>query len=301
MLGTFVAITAWGASPTRLEEAVAAAFAEFEQVDAVMSNHRSDSELSRINQRAFQEPVAVSDLMFEVVQEALRISEATKGGFDVTIHPLTELWGFVWKLHRMPAPAELQKALPRVGYQKVRLDPATRSIRFLDPGVSMDLGGIGKGFAVDRAVDRMVALGVTNLLVRAGGDLRVMGDAPGRKGWIVQIEDPRKEGRRTAVQLVNAALSTSGTYENFFKVNGKVYSHILDPRTGLPVEGIASCTLIARRCVESDAWATACIVYGVEPSLKDFGNRFGIRYMLVPRDERGEWIVRETPGFPLAQ
>lgn len=298
LLGTFVTISAYGPDRARLNAAVSDAFAEIHRVDAVMSLHRPDSELSRLNALAVHKDVVVSDELFGVLVRAAEIARRTEGSFDVTIRPIADLWGFIWKDHRLPTPAELREALPRVGYLKMRLDAERRTVRFLEPGVSLDLGGIGKGHAVDRAIARLHQHGITNALVKAGGDVRVTGRPPGQRDWSVQLEDPRKQGRRVAVRLRDAALSTSGNYENFFDIAGRRYSHILDPRSGLPVQGVASCTVIAPTCTESDAWATACMVYGVERSLRDFGNEFPMRFVLVPEPRASKaWPVMQSSGM----
>jgi thiamine biosynthesis lipoprotein len=190
--------------------------------------------------------------------------------------------------------------LPRVNYRHVELNAAQRTIRFTHPGISIDLGGIGKGVAVDMAIARLRELGVTNAMVKAGGDLRVMGTPPGEEFWTVQLEDPRKRGQRVSIPLREAALSTSGNYENFFEVEGRRYSHILDPRTGMPVQGIAACTVIAPTCAESDAWATAGFVYGAERSVQRFSDRFAVRFTLLPENDAAALPqVVETSGFPL--
>ena len=165
-------------------------------------------------------------------------------------------------------------------------------------GISIDLGGIGKGVAVDWAIAKLRSLGVTNAMVKAGGDLRVSGAPPGETHWTVQLEDPQKLGRRVRIPLRDAALSTSGNYENFFEVNGRRYSHILNPRTGLPVEGIAACTVIAPTCAESDLWATALFVHGVERSLHEFGQRLAIRFTTITN---AGFAVRQTKSFPASE
>jgi thiamine biosynthesis lipoprotein len=276
-------------------QAITAAFDEVKRADAVMSIHSSDSELVRVNARAPTNAVKVSPELFAVLQLAQNISGQTDGAFDITIRPLADLWGFIWKQHRLPTPEERERALPLVNFRNLQLNLAQRSVRFLKSGVSIDLGGIGKGMAVDWAMAKLQSLGVTNAMVKAGGDLRVSGAPPGKTHWTVQLEDPQKRGRRINIPLRDAALSTSGNYENFFEVNGRRYSHILDPRTGLPVEGIAACTVIAPTCAESDAWATALFVHGVDRSLTDFGQRFAIRFTAITN---GMFTVEQTIVFP---
>ena len=299
MLGTFVTITAYGENREGVNAAVSASFEEFRRIDSLMSIHRADSELSRLNARADAGPVVVSPDLFRVITKAQEIAGETEGSFDVTIRPLADLWGFIWKEYRRPTAEQLNKVLPQVNYRLVQLDAEKRTVHFREAGVSLDLGGIAKGYAVDCAIEKLRSLDVTNAMVKAGGDLRVIGAPPGQTNWIVQLEDPRKEGRRSKVRLRDAALSTSGNYENYFEIGGVRYSHILNPRTGWPVQGIAACTVIAPTCMESDAMATACFVHGVEQSLEKFGTRFPMRFTLMPkRPAHDNWSIRQTASFP---
>jgi FAD:protein FMN transferase len=243
-----------------------------------MSLHRADSELARINAEAHARPVLISDDLFKVLEKALQISRETDGRFDPTVAPLTQLWGFLWKEHRFPSPSELSATLPRVNYRFVQLNKSEQAVRFATNGITLDLNAIAKGYAVDCAIEKLREHGITNAMVRAGGDLRVLGVPPGETAWRVQIEDPAKVGLRRTVKLSDAALSTSGSYENYFIRDDRRFSHILDPRTGMPVEGIASCTVIASTCMESDAWATALFVLGPDKALPTFGKRFPVLF-----------------------
>ncbi len=284
----------------------------------MMSIHREDSELARVNASASTNAVVISPELFAVLQLAQNISAQTDGAFDITIRPLADLWGFIWKQHRLPTDDELERTLPLVNFRNIQLDPAQRSVRFVAADVSLlkstgkvradsrrllqtsiDLGGIGKGVAVDLAIAKLQSLGVTNAMVKAGGDLRVIGAPPGETHWTVQLEDPRKEGQRVSIPLRAAALSTSGNYENFFEVNGRRYSHILNPRTGLPVDDIAACTVIAPTCAESDAWATALFVLGVEQSLERFGPIRAMRFTTPSIENKTPgWRIHQSRSFP---
>ena len=266
LLGTYVVITAYGDNASG---AISAGFEEIRRIDRVMSLHRADSELSKVNAREMK---ILSEDLFRAIAKAEDVSALTEGSFDVTIRPVAEAWGFIRKEYRVPSQAELSVARSKVGYRSVQLNRMDRSIRFLRDGVTIDLGGIAKGYAVDCAIEKLRSLGITNAMVRAGGDLRVMGE------WPVQIEDPEKRGRRTTIQLKDMAISTSGNYENYFVVDGKRYGHILDPRTGLPVERTGSCSVIAQTCMESDALATALFVYGPQRTAKRFGNSINVRF-----------------------
>ena len=259
-----------------------------------MSLHRADSELAALNRNAGNKPRAVSKDLFSVVKKALAIADATDGSFDPTVGPLTQQWGFLWKDHRLPKPAELSHTLERVGHDFVKLDSGARTVAFARHGIVLDLNAIAKGFAVDCAIEYLRERGISNAMIRAGGDLRVIGAPPGQNTWSVQIEDPAKRGAHRSIQLRDAAISTSGSYENFFEVNGQRYSHLLNPRTGMPVRGVLACTVIARTCMESDAWATALFVHGLERSMAEFPN-LTFRFVL----DSGDVVTSKT--FPTLQ
>ncbi len=265
-----------------------------------MSIHRPDSELTHLNARAATEAVAVSPDLYHVLAKAQEIAEQTDGSFDITIRPLADLWGFIWRDYRLPTEEELRTVLPLVNYRLIEMNADRRTVRFLAKGLSIDLGGIAKGYAVDCAIEKLQQLGVTNAMVKAGGDLRVTGVPPGKRNWTVQLEDPRRQGHRVAIPLRDSALSTSGNYENFFEFEGRRYSHILKPQTGMPVDGLAACTVIAPTCVESDALATACFVFGVEESLARFGERYPMRFAETADRAGQRWFPsRQSKSFPI--
>jgi len=295
-LGTLISITVFDQNNPRVQSAINAAFDEFRAVDKLLSIHRPDSELTALNKTAANGPVVVSTKLFAALQTAMDFSRQTGGAFDPTIRPLADLWGFIKKAgYRLPTTTELATVLPRVGWQKVQLDNFSHTVHFTAPGVSIDPGGFGKGLAVDRAIGRLKALGIKNAMVKAGGDLRVIGLPPGHDHWLIFIEDPKKHGKRTAIHFREGALSTSGNYENFFMANGQRYSHLLDPRTGLPVQKVASCTVTAPTCVQSDALATACFILGPKKSMTLFGNKIGIRFIL---EKNGKLVSISSHRFP---
>jgi thiamine biosynthesis lipoprotein len=250
--------------------------------------------LSRLNSTRGR--AVVSDELLGIIKRALEIAGQTDGAFDPTVAPLVQLWGFLWKEHRFPTANELATTLPHVNHRLVEADPRERTVGFLTNNVSLDLNAIAKGYAVDCAIEKLRSLGITNAMVRAGGDLRVIGSPPGATGWTVQLEDPGKAGQRASIRLRDQALSTSGSYENFFIHDGKRYSHILDPRTGLPVQGIASCSVIATTCTESDAWSTALFVLGPERALPEFGPKMPVLFGIWTADGGVEF--RRSPSFP---
>ena len=292
LLGTFVSVTVY-AEPDEAQSAINAAFAEIRAVDRLLSIHRDDSDLAKANQGK-----AVSAELKPVLKKALAIARETEGAFDPTIRPLAELWGFIKKEgYRLPTKTELQSVLPKVDYRQIELQ-GNMLIRSA-PGMSIDSGGFGKGYAVDRAIAVLQRHGIRHAMVKAGGDTRVIGLPPGLDHWAVWIEDPRKQGQRALIKLRHGALSTSGNYENFFEIDGRRYGHLLDPRTGYPVQGIGSCTATAATCMESDAYATAACVLGVAHSQQLLGAKVGFRFLLFPEtDPQGPLKVVETDRFP---
>ena len=287
-------ITAFGADEAQTQTAVSAAFDEIHRVDLLLSIHKTNSETAQLNAQAAGRAMEISPELRLVISTALEIARRTEGAFDPTIGPLAQVWGFIWKEYRLPSKAELERVLPLVDYRNVTIETngTMAQVSFAKAGMFLDFGGIGKGYAVDRAIGILRERGVTNAMVKAGGDLRVIGTPPGKHGWEVQVEDPSKLGKRTTIVLREGALSTSGNYENFFEVGGRRYSHIIDPRNGMPVEGIVSCTVTANTCIESDAYATAFFVMGAEPALVQFGDEFGIRTVDT------KLRVRESVKFP---
>lgn len=295
-LGTLVSITIHDQNNTKAHNAINAAFEEFRAVDKLLSIHRPDSELAILNKTAGKDPVVVSTNLFAALRKAQDFSQQTDGAFDPTIRPLADLWGFIKKeRYRLPTTTELIPVLPSVGWDKMILDNTRHSVHFTAPGISIDPGGFGKGLAVDRAITRLKAFGIKNAMVKAGGDLRVIGLPPDCKHWLIFIEDPNKHGKRTPIHLREGALSTSGNYENYFIANGQRYSHLLDPRTGLPVQGVASCSVSAPTCVQSDALATACFVLGPSKSLALFANKIGLRFIL---EKNGKLVSISSHRFP---
>jgi len=280
LLGTFVFITACGGSREQLNRAISEAFDEIQRIDAIMSLHRADSELARVNTSAYEHAQTVSTELLTVLRNALEIAKATDGAFDPTIAPLVQMWGFLWKEYRLPDERELREVLPLIDYRHVQLDTEARTVKFSRRGVTLDLNAIAKGYAVDCAIEKLREQGITRAMVRAGGDLRVIGAPPDADHWTVQLEDPQKRGKRRHIALRDAAISSSGNYENYFEVGGQRYSHILNPRTGMPVQGIAACTVVAPTCMESDAWATALFICGPERSMAQFSTRVRFEFAL---------------------
>jgi len=262
---TAIEMEFWTEDPAVASEAGDAVLALFDRIDRQMSRYREDSELSRVNREAANGPVEVSDSLFTVLQQALRISELSHGAFDISFGSIGYLYDF--RARQQPSDEELAEGLAKVNYRSVVLDPSANSVRFLDEGVRLDLGGIAKGYAVDRGIDILKSFGIRHARLSAGGDLRLLGDKRG-KPWIVGIRDPRSESRNAMVlPLTNVAVSTSGDYERFFfDDNNERVHHILSPATGKPAKGVQSVTILGDDSITADGLSTAVFVLGAQPS-----------------------------------
>ena len=265
-MGTTAAVRACGSSPAELRQAAAAALDEVDRVDRLLSHYRPDSPLSRLNREAARAPVAVDAELLELLAVCLRWSRESDGAFDVTVGPLMNAWGFVRDEGRLPDERQIRGALAVVGHQHVVLDRPHGTVRFDRPGVELDLGGIGKGYAVDRAVERLRRRGIASALVNLGGSsVYGLGAPPGAEAWQVAIEDPTQPGRKAEmVALRDRALSVSGGYARSFEQDGVTYSHIMDPRTGRPVSGVLSVAVLSSRATDGDALDNVLFVQGLE-------------------------------------
>lgn len=264
VMGTLWTIEAKGPA---VERAVERAFDEVRRLDALWSTYKPDSELSRVNRKAGAGWVQVSVETFAMLERALGYAKRSAGAFDPTVGPLIEAWGFKHLDYRVPESPVLESARARIGYGRVELD-AARGVRFSRPGMSLDLGAIAKGTAVDRALERLRREGIVGGRVDAGGNQGVFGRPEQGDVWLFGVKHPREEeGVLGVVGLTQGAVSTSGDAERGFWKDGVRYGHILDPRTGQPASGVLSVTVVAPTAEAADAWSTALYVLGREAGL----------------------------------
>lgn len=254
-MGTEFTVAAYGRDPKFLAETVEEVFEEIDRVDAQMSNYKPESELSEINREAASRAVQVEPSLFALLQKSIKYSEDTGGAFDITVGPLMKAWGFFRGEGRVPGAETLHAVLAHVGYQHVKLDSTARTIHFDVTGIELDLGGIGKGYAVDRAVGILRENGVTAALVSSGmSSIYALGAPPNEEGWKIILRDPFDSTvPADVVYLRNFSMSTSGNYKKFFKLGGKTYSHIMNPHTGMPVENMLSTVVFVANATDSDA------------------------------------------------
>lgn len=264
-MGSTFTVVLYGSDQKQLEAAADAAFDEVHRLDRLLSNYQPASEWSEVNRTAGVRPVKLSAELFQLLSDCMTYSRQSDGAFDITVGPLMKVWGFYKGEGSLPRAADVTDALTRVGHRHVRLDAAARTIHFDRPGVELDPGGIGKGYAVDRMVDVLKRSGVHIALVSASGSsIYGMGAPPTEpKGWRITIRAP-DDPHKTAAEVVlkDMSLSTSGSYEKFFWVEGRTYAHIIDPRTGYPARGTASVSVMAPRTIDSEAWAKPFFING---------------------------------------
>jgi thiamine biosynthesis lipoprotein len=264
-MGTTYTLDLYGTNAGLLQAAAEAALDEAQRLDRMLSNYQGDSELSQVNQHAADQPVKVSREFFDLLDACFDYSRRSEGSFDITVGSLMKVWGFYKGSGHLPHRAEVRAALDQVGYRNVILNPADLTVRFRVRGIALDPGGVGKGYAVDKMVGILKESGVSCGLVSGGGSsIYGIGAPPDNpKGWYVRIRDPKDEKKTAAeVYLRNQSLSTSGNYEKFFWAEGKLYSHIMDPRTGFPAEGMLAVSVIAPKTLDSEVWAKPYYILG---------------------------------------
>jgi thiamine biosynthesis lipoprotein len=292
-MGSTYSIALYGYDRVKMEAAVDAAFDEVRRLDELLSNYQPGSQWSEVNRDAATKPVLVSPELFQLLAACLEYSRESEGAFDITVGPLMKVWGFYKGSGHLPHKPEIAAALAKVGYRHIRLDPAAQTVRFDRSGVEMDPGGIGKGYAVDRMVEVLRQNGVrTALVAGSGSSIYGMGAPPDEpRGWPVKIKDPW-DNRKTLAEiwLKDSSMSTSGSYEKFFRAEGKIYAHIMDPRTGYPAQGSVSVSVIAPRTVDSEVWAKPYFINGRQWAVKHRPKDFRVFFCEDRMEKPCAWL-----------
>ena len=282
IMGTRVAVELWSEDAALAERAMAAVIDEMRRTDELMSTYKPESQLSQVNAHAYEHAVTVDPEIIEVVTRSFEFSRMSDGAFDITYASVGYLYDY--RAHRHPTGEQISTALAAVDWRQVQVDPKANTIRFLKPGMRIDLGGIAKGYAVDRSIEILRRLGVGHAMVNAGGDTRLLGDRRG-KPWIVGIRDPRADGRMvTRLPLEDEAISTSGDYERYFEEDGVRYHHILVPGTGKSAREVRSVTILGPDATTTDGLSTTVFVLGVERGMQLVGRLPGIEAVVVDKD-----------------
>jgi thiamine biosynthesis lipoprotein len=296
LMDTFCSITVVASSKAEAKEAIEAGFGEIQKLETLLNYFSPESELSAINNAAGASPVKVSKETIEILIKAMNIAEDTAGAFDPTIAPVIRLWKFskVPSDSSLPSGQAVEKALKRVGYRKVAIERESSEVHLEEKGMEIDLGGIAKGYAADKAVLAIKSLGIKSALVAIAGDIRGFGVNISQQAWKVGIQNPRPESDSekpwedifASIQLKDSAVSTSGDYQRFFIKNGKRYHHILDPGTGYSAEsGLISSTVIAPEGYLTDGLSTAVFILGAEKGIQLLESK-GLGGVLVDAEKK---------------
>ena len=274
IMGTLVEITVLPPN----EKAVKEAFNEMRRIDALMDIYRENSEASILNREG---EARVSKETLEVIKKSIEFSRLTRGAFDITCGPLVNLWKEAKKNKEIPTAEEIKETISLVGYKKLILEGSW--VRFKEKGMQIDLGGIAKGYAVDKAIEVLKKNGIKQALVNAGGDLYALGKASQGEKWQIGIQHPRQEGKiLTIIKVKDEAVATSGDYQRYFMLKGKRFAHIVNPMTGWTVQDVPmSVTIIAPDAASADALATGVFVLGPQEGMKLINSLSGIEGMIV--------------------
>lgn len=300
-MGTTFRVVLYAADKEAAKKAADAAFARVAELDGVMSDYKQTSELMRLC-KTFEaevgEPVKVSADLFAVLARAEEMSKKSDGAFDVTVGPVVQLWRHARRTQELPDPKEFAAARARVGYRMVKLDPAKGTVQLATPGMRLDLGGIGKGFAADEVLKLLrEKFRIKSALVAAAGDITCGDPPPGKDSWTVDIAPLTKGQKPRTLKLANAAVSTSGDLEQFVVINGVRYSHVLDPKTGLGLTGRRSVTVIAANGTTADSMTKAVSVLPPGRALEVVEDTPGAAAYIVILDKDEKPVVTASKRF----
>lgn len=281
-MGTRVEVQLWTENKATADELIEQSMAELDRIEALMSTYMPTSEMSRVNDKAYAEPQPISAELFGLLQIALELSAQTNGAFDISYDSVGQLYDF--RAGKHPDAAQIAAELKNIDYHQIVLDAATQTISFKSPGVRINLGGIAKGYSVERVISLLRAAGIKHALATAGGDTRILGDRID-KPWIVGVRDPdKRDGIFTRIPLEDEAISTSGDYERFFIEDGKRYHHILRPSDGRPVEGVRSVSVIGPDATMTDGLSTSLFVLGPKDGMEVLKRFPGYEALFVTDD-----------------
>jgi thiamine biosynthesis lipoprotein len=294
IMGTAVSVELWADDEASAAAAIEAVMQEMVHIDQSMSPYIETSELALINREAARHPVKISAEMFYLLKTALHYSQISDGAFDISFASVGYMYDY--RNHIEPDEAQIQKQLSAIDYRSIKLDAGNSTVHFLKPGMRIDLGGIAKGYAVDKGADVLLARGIRHAIVTAGGDSRIIGDRRGRP-WMVGVKDPRIGNKEAVVlPLESTALSTSGDYERYFMDGDRRVHHILNPRTGKSATGIRSVSVLAPRGIDTDALTKPLFILGVERGMRIIDRIPGVDAIVI--DDQGQLFYSKNLAPP---
>ncbi|MEW8373676.1 MAG: FAD:protein FMN transferase [Candidatus Thiodiazotropha sp.] len=291
IMGTRISVQLWHRKKDQGEAAVEAVMDEFRRLDRKLSPYIDSSELSQVNRLASLEPLVISEEFYNLIEISLEYSELTEGAFDISFASIGHRYDYRKGIR--PTDSLIDRTLPLIDYRNIHLDKDKSTVFFEKKGVRIDLGGIAKGYAVDRGIELLQQQGIVHALISAGGDSRLLGDHRGRP-WHIGVQAPRDKDRMAAMlPLVDSAISTSGDYERFFERDGVRYHHIISPKTGRSADTLQSVTIIGPNATRTDALSTSVFVLGAEKGMALINRLEDVDGVIIDRD--GEMIISQ--GF----
>lgn len=295
-MGTLVKITLYTSDEQTADKAFRSAFDRIGDLDRILSDYKPESELNRIATTAVDHAVHVSEELFTVLAASQDLAAATDGAFDVTQGPVTRLWREARRTSRLPDAGALREASSRTGYRKLHLDPADRTVVLDQPGMALDVGAIGKGYAASEALKVLGRRGIRSALVAVSGDLAFSDAPPGERGWHIEIhaDDPALSAVPRVLELANAAVSTSGNAQQHLDAGGKRYSHVVNPSSGMGITDDITVTVIAPSGLDADGLDTAVSVVGPERGLALIESRPGVAALIVQRTDAATNVVMSS-------
>ncbi len=263
------------------------AVAEVKRIEYLISDWIPTTQISQVSKNSGIQPVKVDKEVYDLVERAIKVSQLTSGAFDISYASMDKIWKFDGSMKAMPTPEAIKQSVARIGYQKIVLDAKAQTIYLKEKGMKLGLGGIGQGYIADKIKDLLLSKGCTSGIVNVSGDINAWGYQTTGKPWTVAIVNPMNKNKVFATfPLENSSVETSGSYEKFVVFDGKRYSHIIDPRTGYPAQGVVSVSVFAKQTEIADALATGIFVLGVDVGLNLVNQLKGIGCIIV--DDKGE-------------
>ncbi len=286
-MGSRFDITIAAGSEVRARDAVNKAIAEIQRIEKCISSWDANSETSQINRNAGIQPVKVSKELFELIQRSLQVSAVTGGAFDISFASIDKVWYFDGRMTQMPSEESIKASVEKVGYKNIVLNTDEQTVFLKLPGMKIGFGAIGKGYAADKVRTLMKEMGIPAGIINASGDLTTWGYQPDGTEWKVGITNPLNQNKVFSwFPVVEAAVATSGNYEKYVVLNGKKYTHIIDPRTGYPASGLVSVTVFAKSAELCDALATAIFIMGTQSGIHMIDQLPGIECVLVDENNK---------------
>lgn len=263
------------------------AVSEIERIERMISSWDETSETSLINKNAGIKPVKVSPELYGLIERSVRISEITSGAFDVTYASMDKVWKFDGSMKGQPSESEISRSVSKIGYEKIVLNPDLSTVYLSQPGMRIGFGAIGKGYAADKAKELLISKEVKGGIINASGDLTTWGTKVTGEKWLIGIANPLSKDKVFSwLPIVESAVATSGNYEKYVILNGKKYSHIIDPRTGYPTYGINSVSVFAKNAELCDALATAVFIMGKDSGIHMVNQIDGVEVVVVDEDNK---------------